>query len=75
MSELELWLSGDSQLCSTDVLKLQVKLRVEIGPADVQQGTCVLATAAAVPGELASKVKYKVSPAQLVILCGAGKCA
>ena len=40
---------------------LQVKLRVELGPADVQQGTCVLATAAATPGELAVKAKHKVS--------------
>ena len=40
---------------------LQVKLRVELGPADVQQGTCVLATAAATPGALAVKAQRKVS--------------
>ena len=37
----------------------KVKLRVELGPADVEAGSCVLATAAPKAGDLAAKVKLR----------------
>lgn len=46
----------------------RVKLRVELGPQDLAAGTCVLATAAAKPGDLATKVQHKVR----MCSCGAG---
>ena len=41
----------------------RVKLRVELGPHDMAAGTCVLATAADKPGDLATKVKHKARAA------------